>query len=133
METYQLFLDDFRMPQSAFRYTGYSEYLDGDWYIVRDYEAFKEVITMMFNEFKKLPSLISFDHDLAADHYEKYNSTSIINYEDDSIQEKTGYHCAKWLIEFCIDNNLSLPNYLCHSMNPVGKKNILSLLSNFKN
>ena len=45
--------------------------------------------------------------------------------------EKTGYDCAKWLVEYCIDNNKSLPKYAIQSANPVGKENINSLLMNF--
>ena len=46
--------------------------------------------------------------------------------------EKTGYSCAKWLIDFCIDKDLPLPEYFCHSLNPGGKENILSILKNYK-
>ena len=46
-------------------------------------------------------------------------------------KEKTGYVCAKWLVEYCINNDLKCPEYFCHSMNPVGKYNILGLLDNF--
>jgi len=35
-------------------------------------------------------------------------------------------------VDYCIDNNLKLPEYYCHSMNPVGKNNILSVLNQFK-
>ena len=45
--------------------------------------------------------------------------------------EKTGYHCAMWLVEYCSDNNLMCPSFSCHSMNPVGKDRILGLLNNF--
>ena len=41
--------------------------------------------------------------------------------------------CAKWLIEYCLDNNKNLPEYYVHSANPVGAKNIKSLLDSFKN
>ena len=51
--------------------------------------------------------------------------------EKQQYKEKTGLECAKWLIDYCIDNNQELPNYLCHSQNPVGKDNILGLLDNF--
>ncbi|MDP9961886.1 cyclic-phosphate processing receiver domain-containing protein [Chryseobacterium lathyri] len=69
---------------------------------------------------KGLPEMISFDHDLADIHYLKPDS--------DEYAEKTGYECAKWLIEYCMDHYLDLPKFYCHSMNPVGKENILSLL-----
>jgi hypothetical protein len=50
----------------------------------------------------------------------------------DSYKEKTGYHCAKWLVEYCLDKNLKLPDFQVHSMNPVGKANIQSYLDNFR-
>ena len=65
--------------------------------------------------------MISFDHDLA----------DLQQYSQESV-EKTGYDCAKWLIEYCLDHSLNIPKFYCHSMNPVGKENIESLLKNFK-
>ena len=60
--------------------------------------------------------MISFDHDLADEHYLKQNSQEFV--------EKIGYDCAKWLVEYCMDHYLDLPKFYCHSMNPVGKENI---------
>lgn len=70
-----------------------------------------------FEEFKNsldtygLPNYISFDHDLGLG--------------------KTGYDCAKYLVEYCLDNKLQLPEYNVHSQNPVGRENIEKLLENF--
>ncbi|SIS48055.1 hypothetical protein SAMN05421639_106165 [Chryseobacterium shigense] len=114
-----LFLDDIRYPIEAFHYTKQDIFLRKDWHIVRNYEQFVNRIME-----KGLPEFISFDHDLADVHYLKPNA--------DEYTEKTGYYCAKWLVEYCMDNYLGLPKFYCHSMNPVGKKNILSLLENFK-
>lgn len=49
-------------------------------------------------------------------------------------KEKTGMEAAKWLVEYCMDNNLNLNNtgILGHSNNPSGKDNIVTLLNNFK-
>ena len=58
--------------------------------------------------------------------YEIMNTYFIPNYV-----EKTGYDCAKWLVEYCINNNKSLPKYAIQSANPVGRENINSLLTNF--
>lgn len=61
------------------------------------------------------------------------------NYSDrffipSTFSEKTGYDCAKWLVDYCIDNKLTLPKHVyVHSMNPVGKKNIQMLFTNFNN
>jgi len=74
---------------------------------VYDYEEFTEFISQ-----NGLPDFISFDHDLGLG--------------------KTGYDCAKWLVEFCLDKNLILPEFQVHSQNPVGKENIETLLNNFK-
>jgi hypothetical protein len=46
--------------------------------------------------------------------------------------EKTGYQAAKWLVDYCVDNSLSIPEYIVHSQNEVGKKNIQSYLENAK-
>lgn len=67
-----------------------------------------------------LPDAICFDHDL-----------SDINIKKSTYIEKTGYDCAKWLVDYCIDNNKELPLYNIQSANPVGKENIDSLLKNY--
>ncbi|WP_353149525.1 cyclic-phosphate processing receiver domain-containing protein [Chryseobacterium sp.] len=114
-----LFLDDIRYPVEAYHYTRQDIFLKGEWHIVRNYEQFVNRILE-----KGLPELISFDHDLADKQSSVQNSREAM--------EKTGYDCAKWLVEYCIDNHLDLPEFYCHSMNPVGKENIISLLKNFK-
>ena len=47
-------------------------------------------------------------------------------------REKTGYDCAKWLVDYCMDNGLKLPEFEVHSMNPAGGENIRMYLENFK-
>lgn len=119
---YNLFLDDFRMPEDAFHYTKFSVYLKEDWVIVRNYDEF--VLCIKKNG---LPTLVSFDHDLADIHYD--NTSSIIDY--DSYTEKTGYSCVLWLIDYCMDNKEQFPKYLIHSMNTVGEENIRKLINNY--
>jgi len=58
-----------------------------------------------------LPDVISFDHDLG--------------------DEKSGFDCAKFLVHYCLDQNITFINFHVHSQNPVGKQNIESLLNNF--
>jgi hypothetical protein len=132
---YKLFLDDIRNPTDAFHYTNKPIYSENNgWVIVRDYASFKKVILQYFDEYGLLPQLISFDHDLADEHYsnamyedpEKYNG-----YYENKFVEKTGYDCAKWLVEFCIEQELTLPHYMVHSMNPIGGENINMYLKNF--
>ena len=123
----KLFLDDIRMPQEAknlvpVQYN--SLYLQDDWSIVKNYKEFIRWI-----EFHGVPELISFDHDLADIHYE----VDFSDWEFTSDQlgvEETGLDCAKWLVDYCLDNGQTLPKYLVHSANPAGRKNILSYLDN---
>lgn len=67
-----------------------------------------------------LPDIVSFDHDLENFHISK--STYI---------ERTGYDCAKWLVNHCMQNNLDFPQYHVHSANPVGKENIQKYIINY--
>lgn len=99
---YKLFLDDIRMP------------VDNGWTIVRNYNEFVDAI----NKYG-LPKFISFDHDLSTEHYSNMPSV-----------EKTGYDCAKFLVDYCMDNNKKIPEFYVHSMNPVGRENIKALLNN---
>lgn len=133
----KLYLDDVRVPRDSAGYM-YRElgarnliYMASDWQIVRSYEEFVTWISM-----NGLPALISFDHDLADEHYTDCNP---IDYT--CFKEKTGFSCAKWLVEFCIKGELvppgvhaeyPLPEFIVHSMNLVGKQNIEGLLNNFK-
>lgn len=113
-----LFLDDVRLPNDAFQYTQQTIFLNHNWEVVINYNEFTNWITRY-----GLPRFISFDHDLA--------DFDELNENQDA--EKTGYDCAKWLIDYCLDNNLKCPNFYCHSMNPVGRDKINSILEQFKN
>jgi NAD+-processing family protein with receiver domain len=130
---YKLFLDDYRDPSDCatymYRELGFNNpiYLDGNWTIVRNYDQFVNWIIV-----HGIPDLISFDHDLADDHYPVHPESvqGHINYA--KFTEKTGYHCAQWLVEYCMDKGKKLPLYIVHSMNPVGKDNIENLLANYE-
>lgn len=123
--TYKIFLDDIRIPLDAFYYTRYEIYNKLNWSIVRSFNEFIEFIEKNIDDI----SLISYDHDLGFETYNKCNVVSIIDY--DTLTEKTGYDCAKWLCDYCIDNNKKLPDFIVHSMNPIGKKSIETYLQNF--
>ncbi|WP_347230597.1 cyclic-phosphate processing receiver domain-containing protein [Chryseobacterium sp. Leaf394] len=114
-----LFLDDLRYPIDAYHYTKQDIFLRDDWVIARNYHQF---VSSILEE--GLPEFISFDHDLADEDY--------LESDSHEIPEKTGYECAKWLINYCMDHNAELPKFFSHSMNPVGKENIESLLNNYK-
>lgn len=125
--SYNLFLDDVRNPAECVFYIHNSIYVDVTWIIVRNYNEFVETI-----EEKGLPEIISFDHDLADEHYSPDMYTEIYDDLYKEFKEKTGYDCAKWLVNYCIDNKKDLPKtILIHSMNPVGRVNIQSYINSY--
>lgn len=120
-----LWLDDIRDP-SKLQFNNYIRKnicLDCEITWVKNYDEFVEWIQK-----NGLPDIISFDHDLADEHYEYISEEK---YHQREYKEKTGYDCAKWLVDYCIDNSLQLPKFTVHSQNPVGAKNINSYLTNF--
>lgn len=121
---YNLFLDDVR--------DSYFLHDTRTWTTVRNYNDFVKIIKE-----RGLPKFISFDHDLATEHYpifeENINFGKPYEIPYAKYKEKTGYDCAKWLVEYCLDNKLTLPDFQVHSMNPVGKENIRKLLIGFRN
>jgi len=122
---YKLFLDDVRSLGETYRYTKNKIYQEDDWYIVRNYKEFVELVETL-----GLPEVVSFDHDLAEIHYDSNTWTESFKYE-----EETGYDCAKWLCDYYILCNAlqptDFPDYLIHSMNPVGSKNIKQYIENY--
>lgn len=117
--SYYLFLDDIRDPVSV-TWVRLPNVDQSDWKIVRDYQEFVSCIMT-----HGIPKFIAFDHDLADIHYYGNDTTS-------DRHEDTGYDCAKWLAEYCMDNNFKIPDYVVHSMNPVGSENITRYLENAK-
>ena len=117
----KLFLDDIRTPYDVFQYTvDFDYYQESEWVIVKTYEDFiHHIIT------EGIPELISFDHDLSAEHYLPENQENI---PYDNMEVKTGYHALKWFIKYCNENDLELPKLKFHTMNLSGKINMMKLL-----
>ena len=102
-----LFLDDNRNPEND-KFKSFlpdTDYQKIDW--VTNYTQFA-----LYIQVHGLPDIISFDHDLGV--------------------EKSGKDAANFLVEYCLDNDLPLPEFYAHTANPVGEKNIMGLLINFK-
>ena len=137
MKNSKLFLDDIRIPKDAITLipTNFNKfYWENDWDIVRSYDEFVQYV-----ETNGVPEFVSFDHDLADEHYNDLFSDKNWSKDDPNVElayeeykEKTGLDCAKFLVEYCADENQPLPEYLVHSANPAGKKNIESFLENAK-
>lgn len=100
---WKLFLDDLRHPNTS------------DYIVARTVMEAKILI-----RHKGFPTQISFDHDLGID-------------EKDRLLE-SGYDFAKWMVEADQCGDISIPlnfTFTVHSANPVGAKNIRSLLENY--
>lgn len=126
---YNLFLDDERSPENV----TWVKLPQVEWIIVKNYSQFIDIIQK-----NGLPDIITFDHDLAYEHYVEYhaahdpNSPSKGQITYNKFIEKTGYDCALYLVNYCIDNDKQIPEYYIHTMNPIGGANIFSILENAK-
>lgn len=113
---YKLFLDDDRSPSDVtwVDHSNYTNVSNSDWVIVRTVKDFMQTIQQ-----NGLPAFASFDHDLAD--FDTLGGT-----------EANGLHAAKWLVDWCLDNNLSCPEFVVHSKNGPGAENINGLLMGFQ-
>ena len=126
----RLFLDDERMPVDCAKFM-YNRGVDcrvyhEEWIIVRSYGQFVQYI-----EQNGLPDLISFDHDLGDVPQLKIDLPIEQWFDLEEKREFTGMDCAKWLVNYCLDNNKPLPKYIVHSVNPAGIENIEGLFVSF--
>lgn len=96
------------------------------WDVVRSYNQFVSWIEM-----NGLPKFVTFDHDLSFEHYPfgEQDPTHKIPYN--SYKEKTGYHALNWLIEYCSQKDLALPEIQIHTMNIVGKENMKAAIKHY--
>jgi hypothetical protein len=123
--SYHLFLDDGRQPEDV----KWLELPPLAWVVVHDYKEFVNAIRT-----RGIPATVSFDHDLCQEHYDEYTcahdprmlSFGTIRYH--IFKEKTGYECAKYLAEECVCKDVPIPTYYIHTLNPIGKANILNAL-----
>jgi hypothetical protein len=128
----KVYLDDLRTP------------IDPTWVVVRDYSSFVKRIEEIGLE---NITEISLDHDLGDSAMHEYFTNVSPNYSlnYDNIKEKTGYDCAKWLVEHYYQLNPNLdesrferknkdfkfPKVYTHSANPIGSANIMGYINNF--
>lgn len=138
MTKHYLFLDDERMPSDV----TWCALPSAKYAVVRNFDEFvKHVLTF------GVPDFVAFDHDLADQHYrvgfeearaaEPYRRQ--YTYDDGDLvktfdygTEKTGYDCAKWLVDFCKGQGSKFPDFVVHSMNPVGRARIQTYIDNAK-
>lgn len=123
-----LWLDDIRNP------------LEDNWLVFSPIDQPYNVIWVKSHQefidwinLNSLPDAICFDHDLGHNVASEARTKGLNKKKARLLasQEKTGFDSAKWLVNYCLDNELKLPLYNIQSANPVGKENINSLLKQF--
>ncbi len=114
----RIYLDDVRTP------------IDKDWIIARDYEQFVRIVKTYGLENIKT---ISLDHDLGDTAMKEWHKNVYHNYtlNYDNITEKTGYDCAKWLVEQWM-NGAPVVDVYTHSANAIGAANIMGYVNNYR-
>ena len=122
MAKYKLYLDDIRTPFDSFTSSKNLIYLE-EWVVVTDYESFTKTITN-----RGLPEIISFDHDLADEHYAIVTEKLWEDYHSKEDRIPTGYDCASWLKRYCIFMSKPIPTYIVHSRSEFGKLHINNIL-----
>lgn len=129
-----IYLDDLRIPKES------------EWTIVRNYQEFVAVIKE--HGLENIDT-ISLDHDLGpiamSEYFNNVSPNYVLDYNN-LIDEKTGYDCAKWIVDYYYDNRnqeiqmsradkkkagIIFPRILTHSANPVGSANIMGYINNF--
>ena len=116
-------MDDVRTPTQ-----GVGEN-DQPWVVVRTYDEFVEKVNEIGLENIQL---ISLDHDLGDSAMREWHNNVYHNYtlNYDNITEKTGYHCAKWLVEQWLDGK-PVVTVMTHSANAIGSANIMGYINNY--
>lgn len=74
------------------------------------------------------PVFVALDNDFGIEDYidPEENDPEMI------FSERNGYDCAKWLVNYCLEHHIKLPDYTVHSMNCIAKTNIIHFLENAK-
>jgi hypothetical protein len=118
MEKVNIYLDDTRTP------------VEPQWVVVRNYEQF--VSTVMYHGLDNI-ECISLDHDLGDTAMKEWKTNVYHNYKLDysNITEKTGYDCAKWLVEQWM-NGQPVVDVFTHSANAIGSANIMGYINNYR-
>jgi hypothetical protein len=89
IKKFKIYLDDIRTP------------IEEDWVVCRNYDEFVDKVKEIGLDNIEI---ISLDHDLGEtairEYFKNVTTNYILNY--DNIHERTGYDCAKWLVDLSI-------------------------------
>lgn len=109
----QVFIDDIRDPSWVYGFG-----TDSQWVVVRSGFEFTKWV-----ETNGLPKVISYDHDLGG--------VDENGNEVDPATVPSGMDCAHYVVNYCLDHNVPLPECRIHTANSVGRDNLMGLLEGF--
>lgn len=130
-----LWVDDIRNPHRDIKWLiKFAPKFEGEVIWIKNYNDFVKWI-----ENNGFPDKICFDHDLGF----KIDALPFgvkhlahLFYRMIGMQpknSKSGYDCCKWIVDYCLDNNIILDTrFVYQTDNPVGKENMVTLIDNFK-
>ena len=110
-----VWIDDIRDPQESTWQNWIKKNFGTNDFDITWIKSYKEFVD--FVDKNGLPSNVSLDHDLGD--------------VEDPNNEKTGYDCAKYIVDYCMDNDRDIPNYRIQSDNGPGRENIDKYLQNY--
>lgn len=110
-----VWIDDIRDPQEPTWQNWIKKNFGTNDFDITWIKSYKKFVD--FVDKNGLPSNISLDHDLGD--------------VEDPNNEKTGYDCAKYIVDYCMDNDRDIPNYRIQSDNGPGRENIDKYLQNY--
>lgn len=124
--SYNLFLDKIRNPDEVNWVELPKVNKPTQWTVVRNPLDFKLRVTSF-----GLPEFVSFAHNLSPEHSTvDWSKFTIPDYN--ALENKTGYDCACWLIDYCAMYDRDFPSYQVHSRNTIGGEHIHSAVWAYK-
>jgi len=117
-EVYNLFLDDLRVVKDAVIHKLNRKLIEEsqipavDWWIVRSYDDFVKTVKE-----KGVPNVVSFDNDLSQEQTRYFVRNHEKNGFNVDVYNDNGISCARFLIQYCKEQNKPLPTYYVHSAN----------------
>jgi len=111
-----IFLDDERSPKDVTWVDYNGMFGDCNYHFPSSSKEWYDCLKVAYNRGMVSDIIFSFDHDI-----QSFGADGA---------EITGYDCLKSLVSLCLDNNITLPKCVFHTMNHIGKENMESYYKN---
>lgn len=125
---YKIFLDDKLRPIDVY-YKSNNPFYKNQFVICTSYKEFTDHITKQYTQNGIYPDFISFDFMLSDNNYILNSEDYSVYFSDNMYNEGNGVDCAKFIIDFCKDNSLKIPEYIIHDTNMTGRRMITKLFT----